>query len=173
MRDTSAQSANARSPITYRLSAAAEPWYSRDGSFLGVKFPAWGPTGLIAQVGLEGTFQAISETPPPGDLIDYRITQVNMTTLDQRVVSGISAQGEEIGRIQLRTDGTFSMTLQIAIPELGETFDLSIHPIHDPSPPQYILENGRLLLRGVELNTPFDEPYFGTPLIYLWADPES
>jgi len=173
-RSTSATGASS-STITYRLTPEPNPQIVKNGSFIGVKFPPYGTTGLSVDIGLLGTIDVISEIPT-GDLaLDYRITRVKMTTLNPMIVDEISTEGADLGRIQLHTDGTLSMRLQVPI--LGITYDLSssnsiYHP-PDAIPPRYQFEDGQLLLRGVSLRTPVEEPYWGTPLIYVWADPES
>jgi hypothetical protein len=173
-RSTSVSAAGS-STITYRLTPEPNPQIVKNGSFIGVKFPPHGTTGLSVDVGLLGTIDVISEIPT-GDLaLDYRITRVEMTTLNPMIVNEISAEGADLGRIQLHTDGTLSMDLQVPI--LGITYDLSTsnsiyHP-PDAIPPRYRFEDGKLYLRGVSLRTPVEEPYWGTPLIYVWADPES
>jgi hypothetical protein len=172
--ESTSVSSSGSSTITYRLTPEPNPFSFTNGSFIAVKFPPYGTTGLTEQGGLLGTIEVISEAPTQPDLVlDYRITRVEMTTLIPMIVGQISAEGDDIGRIQLHTDGTLSMGLQVPI--LGITYDLSnansiYHP--DPIPHRYRFEDGRLLLRGVSLRTPVDEPYWGTPLIYVWADPE-
>jgi hypothetical protein len=121
---------------------------------------------------MSGTFQVISEAPTQADLVlDYRITRVEMTPLNPRIVGEISAQGDELGRIQLHVDGTFSMHLQIPID--GITFDLSLYTPDPPGKRYYFDATGRLVLRHVSLRTPFEEPYFGSPVVVLWADPQN
>ena len=166
----SSQGVSAAGPgITYHLTAAPEPELERDGSFIGVKFPPFGPTGLVADVGVSGTLQVVRETPTSEDVtLEYQIIGVDITSLNPRVLGDISTHGNDIGRIQLHRDGTLSMELHIPI--LGVNYDLSAYL---PEPRQYPLENGQLLFRGVFLRTAFDEPYFGLPGLFLWADPES
>jgi hypothetical protein len=161
------------STITYRLTPEADPVNFTNGSIIGVKSPPRGQTGLVNVTGLSGTFQVVREAPTRADLVlDYRITRVEMSPVTPRwIVGEISAQGDELGRIQLHTDGTFSMRLQIPID--GITYDLSLYTPDPPGDRYYFDAAGRLVLRNVKLRTAFEEPYFGNPVLILWADPES
>jgi len=163
-----------RSTITYRLTPEPDPNNFRNGSFIGIKDPPRGTSGLVTVVGLSGTFEVISEAPTQADvLLDYRITRVDMTALHLTVQ--ISAEGDELGRVQLHDDGMLSMELKVPI--LGITYDLStsnsffVPP--NAIPPGYRFDDGQLRLRGVPLHTLVDEPYWGRPSLFIWADPES
>jgi hypothetical protein len=162
-------SATTTLPVIYHLAAAASPELARDGSFLGLKFPPDGPTGLRADVGVSGTLQVLAQVPASQDItLDYQIVGIDLASLNPRIVSDVSAHGNNVGRIQLHLDGTLS--IEVHLPIIGVDYDLTAY---QPVPSQYPLENGHLLFRGVQLRTPFEEPYFGTPLLFLWADPVS
>lgn len=155
--------------ITYELVPLLDPQEDRNGSLFGTKGPLRGPSGLRVDVGLEGSFDVVSDPPGAGVQLDYRVVRVDFVPLDPRGVGldRIYAEGDDLGHLLLLDDGTLTMTL--SVPMYGIDFDLGPNGI---SINRYAMDGDRLLLRGVRLNTEFDEPYYGTPLIFLWADPE-
>jgi hypothetical protein len=171
--ESNTQGAVRASSITYRLTPTLVPSIDKNGSRIGVKVPPTGPTGLIEEVGLVGTLTVVGLTPSAADLmLDYQISRVALEGVDATgqvfpFAPQVLGQGEDIGHIQVRVDGTLAMRLRATVDSLE--YELT----GEAGPDRYSLAAGQLVLRGVTIQTPDGEPYFGTPTLTFFAAPES
>jgi hypothetical protein len=164
----------ASSSIAYRLTPTLNPSNDKNGSRVVAKAPPTGTTGLIEELGLVGTFDVLQAIPNAPDLqLDYEITRVALESVDatgqvEPRAPQVMAQGDDVGRIQIRaSDGTLAMRLRATVD--GLEYELT----GEAGPDRYSLAAGQLVLRGVTIQTPDGEPYFGTPTLTFFAAPES